>query len=57
LHEEYLKDLKRKEEQVLVMDKEAGGTDAELARLDQQAIEINEQLNRMFVKRGQYQKR
>lgn len=57
LREKYLRDLKRKEEQVLTLEREAGGVDAELARLQEQGIDVTEHLKSIFIQRSQSQKR
>ena len=57
LREKYLKNLKRQEEQVLNLERESGGTDAELARLLVQGTEVSEDLKQVFIQRGQNQKR
>jgi len=56
LREEYLRDLERKKEAVLVSEAEAGGTPAELAKLKEQGIEVSNGLRDVFTqkaKRGQ----
>ena len=57
LHEKYLRSLERKKEQVLVLERESGGIDAELAKQKEQGIDISEHLKSVFTQRGQYQRR
>jgi DNA primase len=57
LRVKYLRNLEKKKAQVLVTEREAGGTDAELAKLEEQGIAVSENLKTVFTQRGQYQKR
>jgi DNA primase len=57
LKEEYLRHLARKKSQVLALDRESGGTDAELLRLTEQEIDVPANLKDVFTQRGLHQKR
>jgi hypothetical protein len=56
LREKYLRSLEKKREAVLTLEAEAGGTSAELAKLQEQGIEVSTELKEVFnlkAKRGQ----
>ncbi len=57
LQEEYLRRLERKKSQVLALERETGGTDAELARLKEQGIDVPANLKEVFNQRSLHQKR
>ena len=57
LREKYLRNLERKRSQVLALEREMGGTDAELAKLKEQGTGISEDLKTVFTQRNQYRKR
>jgi DNA primase len=57
LREKYLRNMEKKKAQVLALEREEGGTDAELARLAEQGIGISENLKTVFTKRSQYRRR
>ncbi len=48
LHEKRLRNLEIKRQELLAMEAERGGIDAELARLEEQGIEISRQLREVF---------
>ena len=50
LQEEFLRSLKRTE--VLALEAETGGTAAELAKLQEQGVEINVQLGEIFTQKS-----
>jgi len=59
LREKFLRNLERKREQALAIEAASGGTAAELAKLEEQGIEVSVQLGEVFTKknrRGQYQR-
>jgi DNA primase len=51
LQEKFLRNLENKRQEVLVLAAESGGHTAELAKLQEQGIEISIQLGRVFAKR------
>ncbi len=56
LREKFLRNLEKKREAILTLEAEAGGTSAELAKLQEQGIEISTELKEVFTqkaKRGQ----
>jgi DNA primase len=56
LREKFLRNLEKKREVILTLEAEAGGTSAELAKLQEQGIEISTELKEVFTlkaKRGQ----
>jgi DNA primase len=56
LREKYLRGLEKKREAILTLEAEAGGTSAELAKLQEQGIEVSTELKEVFnlkAKRGQ----
>ncbi len=60
LREEFLKSLEKKREAVLTLEAEAGGTGADLAKLEEEGIEPSIQLREVFTqkaRRGQEQRR
>jgi DNA primase len=60
LREEFLRSLEVKRGEVLALVAEAGGIDAELAKLQEQGIEVSIQLGEVFIQkanRGQHQRR
>ncbi|HEX73725.1 MAG TPA: DNA primase [Dehalococcoidia bacterium] len=60
LREEFLRSLEIKRGEVLALVAEAGGIDAELAKLQEQGIEVSIQLGEVFIqkaRRGQHQRR
>jgi len=59
LREEFLRSLEIKRGEVLALVAEAEGIDAELAKLQEQGIDVSVQLGEVFIqkaKRGQYQR-
>ncbi len=52
LREEYLRSLERKKEAALVSEAEAGGTAAELAKLEEQGIETSTGLREIFTQKA-----
>ena len=57
LRVKYLRNLEKKKEQMLDMEREEGGTEAELAKQAEQGTEISENLKTVFTKRSEYQRR
>ncbi|MAF85053.1 MAG: DNA primase [Dehalococcoidales bacterium] len=60
LKEKFLRNLAIKREEILALEAEAGGTDAELAKLEEQGIEVSVQLGEVFAqkaRRGQEPRR
>jgi DNA primase len=57
LQEEYLRHLERKKSQVLALERETGGTDAELAKQKEQGNDVPANLKEVFTQRGLHQKR
>ena len=60
LKREYYRSIERKKEAALVSEAEAGGTAAELAKLEEQGIEASRQLGEIFTQkagRGREQRR
>jgi hypothetical protein len=57
LQEEYLRHLERKKSQVLALERETGGTDAELAKQKEQGNDVPVNLREVFAQRGLHQKR
>ena len=60
LREEYLRGLERKREAIFTLEAETGGTAAELAKLEEQGIEVSTELREVFTqkaRRGQGQRR
>jgi DNA primase len=60
LREKYLRSLEKKREAILTLEAEAGGTSAELAKLQEQGIEVSTGLKEVFTlkaKRGQEMRR
>jgi len=60
LREEFLRSLEIKRGEVLALVAEAGGIDAELAKLQEQGIEVSVQLGEVFIqkaRRGKHQRR
>jgi DNA primase len=57
LHEKYLRNLAKKKAEVLVLEREAGGTDAELAKLVEQGTDVSDNLKTVFTQRGHIQRR
>jgi DNA primase len=56
LREKFLRNLEKQREAILTLEAEAGGTSAELAKLQEQGIEISTELKEVFTlkaKRGQ----
>ena len=51
LREEFLRSLAAKREEVLALEAESGGTAAELAKLQQQGVEVSVQLGEVFTQR------
>ncbi len=52
LREDYLRGLEVKREAIFALEAEAGGTAAELAKLEEQGIEVSTQLGEVFTQRG-----
>ena len=60
LREEFLRSLEIKRGEVLALVAETGGIDAELAKLQEQGIEVSVQLGEVFIqkaRRGKHQRR
>ena len=57
LKEEYSRHLERKKSQVLALERETGGTEAELAKLNEQGIKASATLKDVFTQRSLHQKR
>ena len=57
LQEEYWRHLERKKSQALALERETGGTEAELAKLKEQGINASITLKEVFTQRGLHQKR
>ncbi|UCG09793.1 MAG: hypothetical protein JSW30_03315, partial [Dehalococcoidia bacterium] len=53
LRETHLRSLQDKNTEALVLARESGGSAAELAKLEEQGIEINTQLAEVFTQRSQ----
>jgi len=53
LRERYLKSMEAKKAGILALEAEAGGTSAELAKLDEQGIEPSIQLREIFIQKSQ----
>lgn len=53
LREKFLRSLETKKEAVLALEAEAGGTAAELAKLQEQGIEVSLQLGEVFTQKSQ----
>ena len=53
LREKYLRSLETKRAEILALEAESGGTAAELAKLEEQGIEVSVQLGEVFVQRHQ----
>jgi len=53
LRKEYLRNLEAKKAEVLALEAEMGGTAAELAKLEEQGIEVSVQLGKIFTEKGQ----
>jgi DNA primase len=53
LREKFLRNLEIKKEAVLALEAESGGTAAELAKLQEQGIEVSIQLGEVFAQKGQ----
>ncbi|MBN1366402.1 MAG: DNA primase [Dehalococcoidales bacterium] len=56
LREKYSRHLERKKAQVLALERETGGTDAELAKLEEQGISASATLRDVFAQRSLHQK-
>jgi DNA primase len=52
LKEKFLRNLAVKREEILSLEAEAGGTDAELAKLEEQGIEVSVQLGEVFAQKA-----
>ena len=52
LQKEFLRSLETKKEAMLAQEAEAGGTAAELAKLEEQGIEVSIQLGQVFTQKG-----
>ena len=52
LREKFLRGLEAKREEVLALEAESGGTAAELAKLQEQGIEVSVQLGEVFTQRN-----
>ncbi|MBA7653307.1 hypothetical protein ES703_61155 [subsurface metagenome] len=53
LREKFLRDLEAKQAEALASEAESGGTAAELAKLEEQGIEVSIQLGEVFAQKGQ----
>jgi len=53
LREEYLRGLERKREAALALEADSGGNAAELAKLEEQGIEVSVQLGKVFTQKSQ----
>jgi len=53
LREKFLRDLEAKQAEALASEAESGGTAAELAKLQEQGIEVSIQLGEVFAQKGQ----
>ncbi len=53
LREKFLRDLEAKRGEILALAAEAGGIDAELAKLQEQGIEVSAQLGEVFTQKSQ----
>ncbi len=53
LREEFLRSLETKRAEVLALEAESGGTAAELAKLEEQGIDVSVQLGKVFTQRRQ----
>jgi hypothetical protein len=51
LREKFLRSLETKRAEVLALEAESGGTVAELAKLEEQGIEVSVQLREVFAQR------
>jgi len=54
LRERYLRSLKRKQEQALALEAESGDPNSVLAKLQEQGIDINEELAKVFTLRAKF---
>ena len=52
LRERYLRSLKRKQEEVLALEAESGDQASVMAKLEEQGVQINEELAKIFVQRA-----
>ena len=57
LQEKFLRNLEAKREEVLALEAESGGTAAELAKLEEQGIEVSIQLGKVFAQKSHEEKR
>ena len=57
LQEKFLRNLEAKREEVLALEAESGGTAAELAKLEEQGIEVSVQLGKVFAQKSHEEKR
>jgi hypothetical protein len=53
LREKFLRNLEEKQAEVLALEAESGGNAAELAKLQEQGIEVSIQLGEVFAQKGQ----
>jgi len=53
LREKFLRSLEAKRAEILALEAESGGTNAELAKLQEQGIETSIQLGEVFAQKGQ----
>ena len=53
LQEKFLRSLEAKREEVLALEAKSGGTAAELAKLEEQGIEVSVQLGKVFTQKSQ----
>jgi DNA primase len=56
LRERYLRSLAAKIEAVLAQEAESGGKAADLAKLKEQGLEVNNQLGELFARKGQWRR-
>ncbi len=54
LQERYLRSLKNKQEEALALEARLGGTAAELAKLEEQGLEVNSQLGEVFARKRKW---
>jgi hypothetical protein len=52
LRERYLRSLERKQEEILALEAESGDQASVLAKLQEQGIQINQELAKIFVQRA-----
>ena len=57
LHEKYLRSMEKKKAQILALEREEKGAEAELAKQAEQGTDISEHLKTVFTERNHYQRR